>query len=168
MMSRGPCSMLDRLSTPNALGLNSCGLPSCNTARPLPCLWSAFLSIYPSLLTLFFFFFFNDPAPPEFSPFPLHAALPICLELLDDVMYKSIAVGFAFFPIATVLGALWAAEAWGGYWSWAPKETWALIVWLNYAAWLHMRLVKGRSEEHTSELQSPCNLVCRLLLEKKK
>ncbi len=65
------------------------------------------------------------------------------LDVLDDVMYKSIAVGFAFFTIATVLGALWAAEAWGGYWSWDPKETWALIVWLNYASWLHMRLMKG-------------------------
>lgn len=64
-------------------------------------------------------------------------------EVLDDVMYKAIAVGFAFFTIATILGALWAAEAWGGYWSWDPKETWALIVWLNYAAWLHMRLMKG-------------------------
>jgi cytochrome c-type biogenesis protein CcsB len=70
------------------------------------------------------------------------ARLP-AVEVLDDVMYKAIAVGFAFFTIATVLGALWAAEAWGGYWSWDPKETWALIVWLNYAAWLHMRLVKG-------------------------
>ena len=70
------------------------------------------------------------------------ARLP-SLQVLDDVMYKAIAVGFAFFTIATVLGALWAAEAWGGYWSWDPKETWALIVWLNYAAWLHMRLMKG-------------------------
>jgi len=65
------------------------------------------------------------------------------LEVMDDIMYKAIAVGFAFFTIATILGALWAAEAWGGYWSWDPKETWALIVWLNYAAWLHMRLMKG-------------------------
>jgi cytochrome c-type biogenesis protein CcsB len=64
-------------------------------------------------------------------------------DVLDDVMYKAIAVGFAFFTIATILGAFWAAEAWGGYWSWDPKETWALIVWLNYAAWLHMRLMKG-------------------------
>ena len=55
----------------------------------------------------------------------------------------AIALGFAFFTIATILGAFWAAEAWGGYWSWDPKETWALIVWLNYAAWLHMRLMKG-------------------------
>jgi len=59
------------------------------------------------------------------------------------LVYKAIAVGFAFFTIATILGAFWAAEAWGGYWSWDPKETWALIVWLNYAAWLHMRLMKG-------------------------
>jgi len=69
-------------------------------------------------------------------------ALPT-LDILDDLMYKSIALGFAFFTLATILGALWAAEAWGGYWSWDPKETWALIVWLNYAAWLHMRLTKG-------------------------
>jgi len=65
------------------------------------------------------------------------------LELMDDLMYKNIALGFAFFTIATVLGAMWAAEAWGGYWSWDPKETWALIVWLNYAAWLHLRMTKG-------------------------
>ena len=64
-------------------------------------------------------------------------------EVLDDIMYKSIAVGFVFFTIATILGALWAADAWGKYWSWDPKETWALVVWLNYAAWLHLRLVAG-------------------------
>jgi len=65
------------------------------------------------------------------------------LIVMEDLMYKAIALGFAFFTVATVLGALWAAEAWGGYWSWDPKETWALIVWLNYAAWLHMRMIKG-------------------------
>ncbi len=69
-------------------------------------------------------------------------ALP-SVNLMDDIMYRAIAIGFAFFTIATVLGAMWAAEAWGGYWSWDPKETWALIVWLNYAAWLHVRMTKG-------------------------
>ncbi|MBP6563108.1 MAG: c-type cytochrome biogenesis protein CcsB [Neisseriaceae bacterium] len=64
-------------------------------------------------------------------------------EVIDEVMYKAIAVGFLFFTIATVLGALWAADAWGRYWSWDPKETWAFIVWLNYAIWLHLRLVAG-------------------------
>ena len=65
------------------------------------------------------------------------------LDVLGDVMYKAIAIGFAFFTIATILGALWAAEAWGTYWQWDPKETWAFIVWLNYATWLHIRLTKG-------------------------
>jgi len=64
-------------------------------------------------------------------------------EILDEMTYRLIAIGFIFFTIATILGAVWAAEAWGGYWSWDPKETWALIVWLNYAAWLHLRLIKG-------------------------
>jgi len=73
---------------------------------------------------------------------PISRRLP-SLEVLDDIMYRAIAIGFAFFTVATILGALWAADAWGTYWQWDPKETWALIVWLNYAAWLHMRLMKG-------------------------
>ena len=79
----------------------------------------------------------------ERSPDGLLAKRLPALDVLDDIMYKAIALGFAFFTVATVLGAMWAAEAWGGYWSWDPKETWALIVWLNYAAWLHLRLTKG-------------------------
>ena len=62
---------------------------------------------------------------------------------IEEIMYKAIAVGFLFFTIATILGALWAKAAWGGYWSWDPKEVWALVVWLNYATWLHLRLVVG-------------------------
>jgi cytochrome c-type biogenesis protein CcsB len=73
---------------------------------------------------------------------PIADKLP-SFEVLDDIMYRAIAIGFAFFTIATILGALWAADAWGAYWQWDPKETWALIVWLNYAAWLHLRLMKG-------------------------
>ena len=72
----------------------------------------------------------------------LNRVLP-SLEMMDDLTYRAIALGFAFFTVATILGAMWAAEAWGGYWSWDPKETWALIVWLNYAAWLHFRFSKG-------------------------
>ncbi|HKJ95374.1 MAG TPA: c-type cytochrome biogenesis protein CcsB [Gammaproteobacteria bacterium] len=81
----------------------------------------------------------RDGAPEDGA---IAARLP-SLEKLDDVMYRAISLGFAFFTVATILGSLWAAEAWGGYWSWDPKETWALIVWLNYAAWLHMRFTKG-------------------------
>ena len=65
------------------------------------------------------------------------------LEALDQLAYKSVAVGFPAFTLATILGAAWAAEAWGGYWSWDPKETWALIVWLVYGAYLHVRISHG-------------------------
>ena len=73
---------------------------------------------------------------------PWAARLPT-LKQIDEVSYRTIALGFAFFTVATILGALWAAEAWGRYWSWDPKESWALIVWLNYAGWLHLRYTKG-------------------------
>lgn len=65
------------------------------------------------------------------------------LKLLDQLSYKSVAIGFPAFTLATILGAAWAAEAWGGYWSWDPKETWALIVWLVYGAYLHARFSHG-------------------------
>ena len=65
------------------------------------------------------------------------------LEQLDQLAYKAAAVGFPAFTLATILGAAWAAEAWGGYWSWDPKETWALIVWLVYGAYLHARVSHG-------------------------
>ncbi|RMH50071.1 MAG: c-type cytochrome biogenesis protein CcsB [Zetaproteobacteria bacterium] len=67
------------------------------------------------------------------------------LDQLDLLAYRAIAIGFPAFTLATILGAAWAAEAWGGYWSWDPKETWALIVWLVYGAWLHVRVSHGWS-----------------------
>jgi cytochrome c-type biogenesis protein CcsB len=67
------------------------------------------------------------------------------LDQLDQLAYKSVAIGFPAFTLATILGAAWAAEAWGGYWSWDPKETWALIVWLFYGAYLHVRISHGWS-----------------------
>ncbi|MFC1536968.1 c-type cytochrome biogenesis protein CcsB [Pseudomonadota bacterium] len=67
------------------------------------------------------------------------------LDQLDQLAYKAVAVGFPAFTLATILGAAWAAEAWGGYWSWDPKETWALIVWLFYGAYLHVRISHGWS-----------------------
>lgn len=61
----------------------------------------------------------------------------------DTLMYRAIAIGFVTFTMATILGAAWAYDAWGGYWSWDPKETWSLIVWLTYAVYMHLRFVKG-------------------------
>ncbi|MCW8918112.1 MAG: c-type cytochrome biogenesis protein CcsB [Gammaproteobacteria bacterium] len=65
------------------------------------------------------------------------------LDETDTLMYRAIAIGFVTFTIATILGAAWAYDAWGGYWSWDPKETWSLIVWITYAIYLHLRFVKG-------------------------
>ncbi len=65
------------------------------------------------------------------------------IERLDTLSYRIITVGFLLLSIGLVSGAVWANEAWGSWWSWDPKETWALICWLVYAAYLHMRLSRG-------------------------
>lgn len=62
---------------------------------------------------------------------------------LDDLAYRSLLLGFGFLTVGIISGAVWANEAWGNYWSWDPKETWALICWLVYAAYLHVRLQLG-------------------------
>jgi cytochrome c-type biogenesis protein CcsB len=64
-------------------------------------------------------------------------------SLLDDYSYRLIAVGFPMLTLGIITGAAWANEAWGSYWSWDPKETWSLIIWLIYAAYLHARLARG-------------------------
>jgi cytochrome c-type biogenesis protein CcsB len=64
-------------------------------------------------------------------------------EVLDEVGYKTIAIGFPLLTIGIITGAFWANVAWGTYWSWDPKETWSLIVWLIYAAYLHARITRG-------------------------
>jgi cytochrome c-type biogenesis protein CcsB len=64
-------------------------------------------------------------------------------EQLDSLSYRSITAGFLLLTLGLISGAVWANEAWGSWWSWDPKETWALICWLVYAAYLHTRLTKG-------------------------
>ena len=65
------------------------------------------------------------------------------LELVDEITYRTILLGVPLLGIGTILGAIWANEAWGTYWSWDPKETWALITFLIYIAYLHQRLIRG-------------------------
>ncbi len=65
------------------------------------------------------------------------------IEQLDSLSYRSITVGFLLLTLGLVSGAIWANEAWGSWWSWDPKETWALICWLVYASYLHTRLSRG-------------------------
>lgn len=63
-------------------------------------------------------------------------------SVLDEINYKSIVIGFPMLSLGIVTGAAWANYAWGGYWSWDPKETWSLITWFVYAAFLHARLTR--------------------------
>ncbi len=62
--------------------------------------------------------------------------------ILDEINYKSIVIGFPMLTLGIVTGAAWANYAWGSYWSWDPKETWSLITWFVYAAFLHARFTK--------------------------
>jgi cytochrome c-type biogenesis protein CcsB len=64
-------------------------------------------------------------------------------KVLDELVYKAIIWGFPFLTAGIITGAAWANYAWGTYWSWDPKETWSLIVWLVYAAFLHARITRG-------------------------
>ena len=65
------------------------------------------------------------------------------LLLFDNLSYRTIGIGFCFLTLGILSGAVWANETWGTYWSWDPKETWALITWLTFAAYLHTRLLYG-------------------------
>jgi cytochrome c-type biogenesis protein CcsB len=72
----------------------------------------------------------------------LYYRLP-SLETLDTINYRCLTIGFPLMTMGIVSGAVWANSAWGGYWRWDPKETWALITWFLYAALLHGRLTVG-------------------------
>jgi len=72
------------------------------------------------------------------------SAVGISPDMLDEITYKSIAVGFPIFTLGgLIFGAIWADQAWGSYWVWDPKETWSLITWFIYAFFLHARLLRG-------------------------
>jgi len=73
---------------------------------------------------------------------------------LDNWSYRTIGLGFPLLTIGIISGAVWANEAWGSYWSWDPKETWALITWLIFAAYIHARLSKGWEGEKAAILGS--------------
>jgi ABC-type transport system involved in cytochrome c biogenesis permease subunit len=69
---------------------------------------------------------------------------PAVREEADRITYATVAAGYAVFTAgALIFGMVWAKQAWGSYWSWDPKETWALITWLTYTLYLHLRLFRG-------------------------
>jgi len=64
-------------------------------------------------------------------------------QVLDEIGYRAVVVGYPFLTLTIILGAVWANTAWGTYWSWDPKETASLVTWLIYGAYLHARVVRG-------------------------
>jgi ABC-type transport system involved in cytochrome c biogenesis permease subunit len=64
-------------------------------------------------------------------------------QVLDEIGYRAVVVGFPFLTLTIILGAVWADVAWGSYWSWDPKETASLVTWLIYGAYLHARVMRG-------------------------
>ena len=110
-----------------------------------------------SLLSIFYlaFSYFNSLTEPEnnivvsnstvsnLNLSKLFSSKLSLLQLIDTWSYRTIGLGFPFLTLGIISGAVWANEAWGSYWSWDPKETWALITWLVFAIYLHSRLIKG-------------------------
>ena len=124
-------------------------------------LWAYFaIAVFASLSAYFFFDSYNTktlvPAlqSPWFAPHVFVYIFAYCLlgvaviidwwNLADDLVYVSL----AFLTIGMLFGALWAKEAWGHYWSWDPKETWAAITWIAYLIYIHYRLMpRANSQE---------------------
>jgi cytochrome c-type biogenesis protein CcsB len=73
---------------------------------------------------------------------------------LDTWSYRTIALGFPCLSLGIISGAVWANEAWGSYWSWDPKETWALITWIIFASYLHARLTRNWQGQKAAALGS--------------
>lgn len=76
------------------------------------------------------------------------------LESIDNLSYRIISLGFPLLTLGIISGAVWANEAWGSYWSWDPKETWALITWLIFATYLHTRITKSWQGKKPATLAS--------------
>ncbi len=64
-------------------------------------------------------------------------------EKLDTISYRSVSLGMMFLTVTINIGGIWAENAWGSYWTWDPKETWALVTWMIYLVYLHLRIRKG-------------------------
>lgn len=108
-----------------------------------------------TLMALFTLIAHHSPPTSHLSPPTSHLSPPT--SKIDNLVY----VGLAFMTIGMLFGALWAKEAWGHYWSWDPKETWAAATWLGYLSYLHYRLYPRHSEKNALILL----LVCFLLLQ---
>ena len=87
-------------------------------------------------------FLFLDSMEKKGERAPWAKRLP-CLDVLDQLSYRLVAFVFPLWTFSVIAGAIWAESAWGRYWGWDPKETWAFITWVAYAAYLHARVTIG-------------------------
>ncbi len=83
---------------------------------------------------------------------PSFGALLPDAEVLEELIYQSVVLGFILLSLGIITGSVWAHNAWGSYWSWDPKETWSLITWIVYAVLLHARLARGWQGRRTALL----------------
>lgn len=156
------------------IGLASLLPPRLKDAHPLvPSLQSYWLKIHVSLMlisyaafflsfigaVLYLFFHYRDRI---LSPKAVGAASAqskasvATLDLLDELTYRMVLLGFPLLAFGIILGGMWANHAWGTYWSWDPKETWALITWLFYAAYLHLRMQRDWKGSKTAWFAVVC------------
>jgi cytochrome c-type biogenesis protein CcsB len=96
-----------------------------------------------SILCIFYLILKNNFSLTFFKKKTNTSQKELVLKNLDLWSYRTIGFGFPMLTLGIIAGAVWANDAWGSYWSWDPKETWALITWLTFAAYLHARIVKG-------------------------
>ena len=89
------------------------------------------------------YFLFKRPSSPKNREDASRSAPHSSLSALDNMVY----VGYCFMTLGMLFGALWAKEAWGHYWAWDPKETWAAITWFAYLVYIHLRIARPQAEK---------------------
>ena len=82
-------------------------------------------------------------------------------EKLDTISYRCVSLGMMFLTVTIFIGGIWAENAWGSYWSWDPKETWALVTWVIYLVYLHLRIRRGWSGK-TAAIFGAVGFICVL------
>lgn len=98
------------------------------------------------------------------GPWARHLAKLPAQEIIDDLSARLAIVGFLFWGVMIASGAIWANESWGRYWGWDPIETWSLVVWLVYAAYLHARIAMGWRGEKSAWLAIVAMPLCAFSL----
>nr|YP_010336860.1 cytochrome c biogenesis protein [Stylonema alsidii]UNJ15266.1 cytochrome c biogenesis protein [Stylonema alsidii] len=116
------------------------------------------LSILYLVLNQYQMFQVNNQTPKVKNMVPISASYAEnkiqLLENIDNLSYRTIGLGFPLLTLGIISGAVWANEAWGSYWSWDPKETWALVTWLVFASYLHVRINRSWSSKQSAILAS--------------